>query len=901
MKNRIAIGILIGVFICGFVLADVFAQGQFVRKMEIPVPETDLNNGGTGNMVSGVDLDNDGKTEIYLVNDNWNDGATEVIPRIYKIEQDGANWTVVWQAVAPVEKQNTWPTLVVGDLDKDGKKEVIWGPVNNFSGVTNLNPARVLVYEAKGDGSDVMGVDDGTGNYLPNSMWKIATEDSKNIRPMRWVVADPDNDGTDELVFADRTGKTGGGYYFGVASVSSIPDNGDGSETWTLEVSGLDFGLQAGTTQNKWDVAVIGGNVYTFCEIEISKLWWDGGAWQFDSLKPMKGGGSVQSAQVVDLDSDGVKEIICAVYDWGNDAYKGIYLLQEEADTLKRTELVNMSAYWPGGSRGPWGGASGDIDQDGKLDFVFGSRAATPNAAIFNLSYRGGDITAPASYTFAMIDSLYAEAGIWTVLNIANVDEDPELEVLYTSSTDAGVFPNLGTKPIVVLDYVPGEVLEFDNLVFAPEVLINGQPPAADYRFKPGRILDNGNTIWFCCEDFGNNGTYVFRSVDGGKTFTHNATPFAGLPAEVDAFDANTALAVTDNGKIWKTADGGVTWIEKYSYTISVIAPGFFDGLCVIDENVAIAVGDMEPNGNMHFVRTTDKGETWNLITGINFLGAANSYYRWGSGMCSVGQSVWVSATNTDYAASYVFRSFDAGVSWESFTIPTDVIATYPRSIAFSDNNNGLIADRRGNVVKSTDGGATWTVTNKPDTSADCWVNAVVAIPNTNIILGMDDIGVFYTTDLGATWGKINTPTEGLEGFYFMGGVFLNTDFGYAFAYSGSFGKVLRFEKQYIGISEPRVDNVPVDFRLSQNYPNPFNPSTTIVYSLPQSEYVTLKIYNLLGHEVKTLINGVENAGSHSVLWDGTDNFGSKVSSGIYIYSIRYNDKLMTKRMMLVK
>ncbi len=902
MKNKVGIGLLVVVFISFFILTNVLAQGQFVRKQEIPIPEATLNNGGTGGMISGVDLDKDGKKEIYLVNDNWNDTPTEVVPRIYKLELDGGNWNVVWQAVAPVEKQNTWPCLVSGDLDKDGKPEIIWGPVNNVSGVTNLNPARVLVYESAGDGSDVMGVPDGAGGYKPNAMWTITASDNINIRPMRWVVADPDQDDVNELIFAERAGRTGG-YFFGVISVDKIPDNGDGSETWTLEVSGLDFSLQAGTTQNKWDVAVVGSNFYTFCEIEISKVHWDANsfAWQYTKLLPMKGGASVQSAQVVDLNKDGVEEIICAVYDWGNDAYKGVYLIQEDADTLVRTELVNMTKYWPSGTRGPWGGACGDIDQDGYLDFVFGSRASTPNAGIFHFSYRGGDITNPASYKFAMIDSMYADGGIWTVVNIADVDDDPEMEVLYTSSTDAGVFPNLGTKPIVVLDYIPPAAPKFDNLVFAPEVLINGAPPATDYRFKAGRILDNGNTIWFCCEDFGTSGSYVFRSIDGGKTFTHNATPFAGLAAQMDAFDANTALIATDNGKIWKTADGGTTWTEKYSYMISVIAPGFFDGLCVVDENVAIAVGDMEPNGNMHFVRTTDKGETWNLITGIDFLGSAYSYYRWGSGLCSVGKSIWVSATNMEYAASYLFRSFDAGVTWESFTIPTTVIATYPRSIAFTDDNNGLIADRRGNVVKSTDGGATWMVTNKPDTSADCWVNAVVAIPNTNIILAMDDLGVFYTTDLGATWGKINTPGEGLDGFYFMGGVFLNPDFGYVFAYSGSFGKVLRFEKQVTGVADRPTVNTVDDFQLNQNYPNPFNPVTTITFNLPMTQNVILKIYNLQGAEVKTLLNTTHSAGVHQVQWDGTDNQGQKVTSGIYFYSIQTPQQHFTKSMLLIK
>lgn len=894
MRNKFAIGFLLAIFVCFFVTPEIFAEGQFVRKQEIPIPEANLNNGGTGNMISGLDLDNDGKTEIYLVNDDWNDTPSELIPRIYKLELNGTEWQVVWSAVAPVPRQNTWPCLISGDLDKDGKLEIIWGPVNNLD-ANSQNPARVLVYESKGDGSDVMGVPDGSGGYLPNSSWSITTEDNKNIRPMRWVIADPDNDGTDELIFADRTGNSGSGYFFGVASVSDVPDNGDGSETWTLEVSGLDFNVQAGTTENKWDVAVIENRIYTFDEVEISKLWWDGSAWQYAALSPLAGGSSVQSAQVVDLNNDGTEEIILAVYDWGNDAYKGIYLVQEDADTLKNTELMNMSEYWPSGVRGPWGGASGDIDQDGYLDFVFGSRASTPNAAIFRLAYRGGDIANPANYQFSMIDSEYSEGGIWTVVNLANVDDDSELEVLYTSSTDAGVFPSLGTKPVVVLDYVSSE-LAFDNLIVAPEVLLNGAPPTG-LLFKPGRIMDNGQTIWFCGVDGSARVSWVFRSIDGGKTFTHNATGVTGRAAQMDAFDATTAILGTAEGKIWQTIDGGATWTEKHSYTINVLAPGWFDGIRVLNQNVAVAYGDFEPNGNMYFVRTEDKGDTWTQITGMDYMNAAYGYYTWGLAACTVGQSIWCSATTMEYDSSYVFRSYDAGATWESFKIPTDVIPNYPRAIAFSDNNNGMIAARGGYVIKTADGGASWTATDNPDTSASSYVNGVVAIPNSNILLAMDDIGAYYTTDLGATWGKMNAPSETV-GDNFVGGVFWDKDFGYFFTYNGL---VLRFENQVTGVSNPKTNPVPVDFRLEQNYPNPFNPTTTIAFSLIKAKKVSLNVYNLMGEHVKTLVDGMVNVGNHSVTWDGTNSSNQKVTSGVYLYSLQIENQRMTKQMIFLK
>ena len=899
MKRSITFCLMITLFICLLISSGVFAQ-DFTRSLEIPVPETNLNNGGTGAMISGVDIDGDGLLEIYLINDNWNDGATEVIPRIYKLEQNGANWDVVWSAVAPVAYQNTWPTLSISDLDKDGKPELLWGVVNS-TGI-EANPYRIVVYESAGDGSDVMGVATADTNvssgedlkYAPNAKWTICDANDVNMRIMDWKIADPDNDGTDEIIFADRKGNNGG-YYFGVCSVSDIPDNGDGSETWTLEVSGKDFGdLTAQPIENKWDVAVIGNNCYFFCEVEVSKLSWDGSAWNYTALSPLEAGSPNQSAEALDLDGDGTEEIILAIYDWGNDDKKGIYLLQEDGDTLIHTELVNMSEYWT--SRGAWGSAMGDIDQDGYMDFVFGSRGGEVNANIFRFAYRGGDITDPANYELTVIDSNYAEAGIWSVINIANIDTDPELEVLYTSSTDAGTFPNLGTKPIVVLDYTGSTVLEFDNLIVAPEVLLNGATPSG-LLFKPGRILD-ANTIWFCGVDGSNRQTYVFRSVDGGATFTHNATPIDGRAGQMDAFDANTALVATANGKIYKTTDGGVNWTEVYSYMISVIAPGWFDGCRVLNDNVAVAFGDMEPNGAMHFVRTEDKGDTWTEITGIDYLGAAYGYYTWGLASCNVGESIWCAATNMEYDSSFVFRSNDAGVTWESFKIPKDVIATYPRAIVFTDDNNGMIADRRGNVVKSTDGGATWAVTNKPDTASSSWVNGVVAIPNTNIIVAMDDIGVYYTTDLGATWGKMNTPTE-TDADYFVSGVFLNNNFGYFFTDGGL---VLRFENQLTGISERHHENIPADFHISQNYPNPFNPTTTINYYLPTNKRISLKVYNSLGQEIKTLVNGeIKQKGHHKIQWDATDNAGNRVASGMYIYTLKYGNFQVSKRMTLLK
>lgn len=94
-------------------------------------------------------------------------------------------------------------------------------------------------------------------------------------------------------------------------------------------------------------------------------------------------------------------------------------------------------------------------------------------------------------------------------------------------------------------------------------------------------------------------------------------------------------------------------------------------------------------------------------------------------------------------------------------------------------------------------------------------------------------------------------------------------------------------------------------FELNQNYPNPFNPSTKITYTVPSTEAgvgVSLRVYDLLGREVITLIDGIEEAGEHSVEWNGTNSAGEKVGSGVYLYQLKSNNgSVNTRKMTLLR
>ncbi len=94
----------------------------------------------------------------------------------------------------------------------------------------------------------------------------------------------------------------------------------------------------------------------------------------------------------------------------------------------------------------------------------------------------------------------------------------------------------------------------------------------------------------------------------------------------------------------------------------------------------------------------------------------------------------------------------------------------------------------------------------------------------------------------------------------------------------------------------------PADYKLEQNYPNPFNPSTSIKFTLPVSKKISLTVYDILGNKVKTLINSKEyNEGSYNVTWDGTNEYGHHVSSGQYIYTLKYGNFSKSLKMTLLK
>jgi len=108
-------------------------------------------------------------------------------------------------------------------------------------------------------------------------------------------------------------------------------------------------------------------------------------------------------------------------------------------------------------------------------------------------------------------------------------------------------------------------------------------------------------------------------------------------------------------------------------------------------------------------------------------------------------------------------------------------------------------------------------------------------------------------------------------------------------------------------VEEKRPISIPDNFHLTQNFPNPFNSSTTVVYSIPKATNVELSMYDICGRSIRSLVRGKASAGTYSVRWDGKDNSGKEVGSGVYLYRLRagqgkgQGDFVRARKMVLVR
>jgi hypothetical protein len=233
------------------------------------------------------------------------------------------------------------------------------------------------------------------------------------------------------------------------------------------------------------------------------------------------------------------------------------------------------------------------------------------------------------------------------------------------------------------------------------------------------------------------------------------------------------------------------------------------------------------------------------------------------------------------FAGTYqgVFLSTDEGIDWVSIN---GALSGFGVS-AITSYGTDLFAGTNYGVYDSPSYSDSWYP------CGDLGVVDCFAVDSPNVFAGFFPGGVSLSTNGGSDWNYIN---EGLKNIYIYSLAIDSVNI-YAGTSNGVWARPL---SDILESTSNRKDQIPSTFLLSQNYPNPFNPSTTINYSIPKQSNVLIKVYDVLGKQITTLINKNEPAGNYSVEFNA-----NKLTSGVYFYMMQAGDFIQTKKSILLK
>jgi len=387
------------------------------------------------------------------------------------------------------------------------------------------------------------------------------------------------------------------------------------------------------------------------------------------------------------------------------------------------------------------------------------------------------------------------------------------------------------------------------------------------YNFK-GIHFPDDNTGWIVGQHSPKNtynpkwSSYVLRTKNKGSDW-ETAGKFDKIVLENIYFTDSLNGWVVGN-RILKTSDGGLNWIEQQPDTnIHLYSVNFYT------PQTGWACGT---DGKL--LHTSDGGESWNYkdvntekaLLDISFPDESTIYICGESGT--------------------VFKSVNSGENWSELFPFTD---EHLNAIDFKDSLTGFCAGE--SIFKTTDGGNNWEVKYFADTP----IHDIKIIGNSIWAIGYNG-QMLYSSDTGENWTTLISPTnKRLTAL-----AFYKNEIWIA----GYDGVILSTDPVITSIKRDR-ENYLNNFALSQNYPNPFNPTTTIMYAIPasvngHSSLVQLKIYNILGEEVTTLVNEKQAPGRYTVKFNANN-----LASGVYIYRLKINNVFntitQTKKMALLK
>jgi photosystem II stability/assembly factor-like uncharacterized protein len=400
-------------------------------------------------------------------------------------------------------------------------------------------------------------------------------------------------------------------------------------------------------------------------------------------------------------------------------------------------------------------------------------------------------------------------------------------------------------------------------------------------------------------------GFYTFNSGGGWLQRGMSVTSVWALTTDSKGNAFAGVLGRDSDGGVYKSIDTGAHWFQINS------------GLTNLDV-VSLCTDKL---GNLY--AGTEWGGTFRLVNG------SASWMQSGPTL----DVIWSMAANSKgfiFAggddSGRVYRSSDAGITWALVHINPSSGQVFELTSHPNDNLYAGIVNE--GVLISTDNGETWKHTSVPDST----VESVCVNSSGQIFAGTLSSGIFRSTDNGSTWTQANNgltnnwvwqlACNSLDQLFagtIGGGVFKSTNEGndwipinsgltidlevralafdaneYLYSAFGSGGVSRSVVPTVTGVPKERI--VLKTFSMQQNYPNPFNPKTTISFSLPSRGHVSVKIFDLLGKEISTLLDDIRDPGDHSVDWDA-----SSFASGVYFYRMQAGNFVQTKKMVLLK
>ena len=414
----------------------------------------------------------------------------------------------------------------------------------------------------------------------------------------------------------------------------------------------------------------------------------------------------------------------------------------------------------------------------------------------------------------------------------------------------------------------------------------------------PSRIsVVDSNVVWIA----GGKTTFpkVYRTTDGWLHW--DSIPTVGLPYHLTAIAAKDSVTafVSDaggptssggNAKLYKTTDAGLNWsiIDSTGGTA-----GYYNDIQFSKSNpqFGIAMSDAANGlGGPYIVnKTTDGGVTW---VKTNPPGVPYSYGFFYTAY-AIDPQFYGFASVESFSIMSSYTTTDGGSTW--YLGDSTVSVLYWGDIVFNDDKQHgvMFGNEWPNIKVTSNGGNNWVTVNA---GTDINGNSTASwVSNTNVVFicafeSPTNKRVIRSDDNGLTWQQQDAPTLPIREIDNIR--YGNSMYGYAITDEGYVLKSV----QSVSVVPVEMTTFATSFVLQQNYPNPFNPSTKIKYSVPQMLQVEIKVYDVLGNEIVTLVNDEKPIGNYQVSFNA-----SNLPSGVYFYQLRAGDFIETKKMMLMK